>query len=85
MAIESTAHWRDSARSVKFFMLESEAVFPFVILLVHWSFVTLGVAIAATVFFSILIRYGMNIPVFFRTLRSFIAGKRKYAHPWWSN
>lgn len=85
MAIESTAHWRDSARSVKFFMLESEAVFPFLILIIHWSWWTLGIAIAATLFFSVLIHYGLNMKTFFRALRSFIAGKRKFAHPWWMN
>lgn len=79
----SQAHWRDSARSVKFFILEGEAVFPFLLLLVHWSLWTLGLAIAATLFCSLLIRYGMTMPVFFRTLRSYIAGKRKFAHPWW--
>ena len=83
MAVESHAHWRDSARSVKFFMLEGEAVFPFLLLLIHWSLWTLGIAIAATIFSSMLIRYGLSMPVFFRALRTYIAGKRKFAHPWW--
>jgi intracellular multiplication protein IcmT len=85
MAVDSNSHWRDSARSVKFFMLEGEAVFPFIILLIHWSFWTLGIAIGATLFFSVLIHYGLNMRTFFRILRSFIAGKRKYVHPWWMN
>ena len=81
--MQNTAHWRDSARPVKFFFLEGEAVFPFFILIVHWSYLTFGIAVIATLFFTILSHYGLNMPTFFRVLRGIVAGKRKYAHPWW--
>lgn len=77
------AHWRDSARSARFFMIDSTAAFPLLLFLLHitwWSFI---VALIATAFFTLLSRYGFTIPVFLRWLRSTLAGPRKFSVPWW--
>lgn len=77
------AHWRDSARSIKFFIWDGRAAFPVVLFLIHitwWTFITTIVLIC---FFSILNHYGFTPIVFFRWLRNFIAGPRKIAVPWW--
>ena len=83
MAINPDAHWRDSARPIKFFMWDGRAAFPVVIFLMHiawWTFILTVVLIG---FFSILNRYGFTPIVFGRWLRSIIAGNRKMAVPWW--
>jgi intracellular multiplication protein IcmT len=87
MAQEPTAnaHWRDSARTAKFFVIDATAVFPLLLFLVHialWTFIVAAVIIG---FFATLNRFGFSMPVFFRVFRSFIAGPRKIAIPWWAN
>lgn len=77
------AHWRDSARSARFFVVDYRAAFPLVLFLLHirlWSFI---VAIAATFFFTLLERYGFTVTVFLRWARTILAGPRKMAMPWW--
>jgi intracellular multiplication protein IcmT len=83
MALNVNAHWRDSARPIKFFIWDGRAAFPVVIFLMHislWTFITTLVLI---IFFSILNRYGFTPMVFFRWFRNLIAGSRKMAIPWW--
>lgn len=77
------AHWRDSARSIRFFIWDGKAAFPFLIFLLHIRIWTFIVAFVAMVFFSILNRYGFTPVVFLRWLRATVAGRRKIAIPWW--
>ncbi len=77
------AHWRDSARSVKFFFIDFRACFPLLFLLFHIRLWTFVLAVIATAFFSALERYGFTVTVFLRWMRSFVAGPRKIAQPWW--
>jgi intracellular multiplication protein IcmT len=76
-------HWRDSARTPKFFFIESWAAFPMLLFLLHIRWWTFILAIVFTIFFSLLYRYGFSIPVFLRWLRNFFAGNHKIAIPWW--
>ena len=77
------AHWRDSARSVRLFFLDFRACFPLLILLFHIRLWTFILAVVATIFFTLLERYGFSLVIFLRWLRAFIAGNRKIAQPWW--
>lgn len=77
------AHWRDSARSARFFFIDYRAAFPLLILLVHIRMWTFIFAIIMTTCFALLERYGFTVAVFARTVRSYIAGPRKIAQPWW--
>lgn len=77
------AAWRDSARFPKFFIFDSRAVFPLMVWLLHMKVWTFVLAIIATAFFSLLLRYGFTVSTFLRWLRATIAGKRKAAIPWW--
>jgi intracellular multiplication protein IcmT len=81
--INPNAHWRDSAREVKFFVWDAKAVFPFVLFLMHITWWTFGIAFFVMFFFTILNRFGFSIEVFGRWLRSLLAGRRKIAIPWW--
>ncbi len=83
MKMNTQAHWRDSARPIKFFIWDGKAAFPLLLFLFHMQVWTLCVAIVGMVFFTILNRYGFTPRVFFRWLRSTIAGPRKLAIPWW--
>ena len=78
-----SAHWRDSARHARFFIIDARAAFPLLLFLLHirvWSFV---LAVMATIFFALLERYGFTVTVFLRWARSLIAGPRKVSSPWW--
>ena len=77
------AHWRDSARNVRFWIVDFRACFPLLILLFHIRLWTFIVALIATLFFAALERYGFSVAVFLRWLRSYLAGPRKVAQPWW--
>lgn len=83
MAVTADTHWRDSARSARFFMIDARAAFPlvFFLLYIHWW--TFFLATFTMIFFGMLERYGFTLPVFWRWLRSFLAGPRRSAQSWW--
>lgn len=83
MRVSANAHWRDSARTVKFFIWDGKTAFPLLLFLLHMSWVTLGIALGAITFFTVLNYFGYRIDVFGRVLRNFIAGGRKAVIPWW--
>lgn len=77
------AHWRDSARNARFFVIDAIASFPFLFFLLHIRFWTFLIALVMTIFFTCLHRFGYTLPVFLRYIISIIAGPKKYANPWW--
>lgn len=77
------AHWRDSARYPRFFIIDARAAFPVLLALIHIRLWTMILAVSAMVFFAILHRYGFTVAVFGRWFVSLLAGKRKVAAPWW--
>ena len=79
----AAAHWRDSARTPRFFMVDARAAFAILLFLVHIKIWTAILVIINLLFFSIIEHYGFTIPVFFRWLRLFFAGPIKLAQPWW--
>lgn len=79
------AHWRDSARVVRLWIIDFRAAFPLLILLLHIRLWTFIFAVLATLFFAALEHYGFSVGVFLRFLRAYIAGPRKIAQPWWKH
>ena len=79
------AHWRDSARTARFFFIDATAAFPIFLFLVHIKFWTFILAVTIMIFFTMLNRFGYGVQVFLRIFRSFMAGPRKIAIPWWTN
>ena len=77
------AHWRDSARLVRFFIWDGKTAFPLLLVILHPRLWTLVVAVVGMLFFTVLNRYGFTVDVFLRWWRSSIAGRRKSAIPWW--
>lgn len=78
-----SAHWRDTARATRFFIIDYRAAFPLLLFLLHIRIWTLVVAVIVTIFLATLARYGFTVVVFKRWLRSMLAGPRKVATPWW--
>lgn len=83
MAVTDETHWRDSARSARFFMIDARAAFPFVFFLLHIEWWTFFLATGTMIFFGLLERYGFTLPVFWRWLRSFLAGPHRASREWW--
>lgn len=83
MTVNADAHWRDSARPVKFFIWDGRAAFPVVIFLMHISLWTFILTVVLIAFFSLLNRYGFTPVIFLRVIRGAIAGNRKMSIPWW--
>ncbi len=79
------SHWRDSARSARFFMVDARAGFPIFFFLMHIRIWTGVIVIMSLVFFAIIEHYGFTVPVFLRWLRSFFAGGHKMSRPWWQS
>lgn len=82
-AFSATAHWRDSARVPRFFIVDARASFPIFFWLLHVSWWTGIPALIAILFFAGLERYGYTVTVFMRMLRTFMAGPRKFVSAWW--
>lgn len=84
MAIQRIqSHWRDSGRTPRFFFIDARSSFPLLLFLVHIKWWTFFVAVGAMLLFGIIEHFGFTTIVFLRMVRSFLAGKRKLAKPWW--
>lgn len=85
--MDASTHWRDSARTPRFFMLDYRAVAPWVIMLVAPEFMLFYAFIAViiiTIFFVVIEHLGFTMSVAIRWVRNtFISGKYKQARPWW--
>ena len=78
-----TAHWRDSSRMARFFIVDARAAFPIFLFLMHIREWTAILAAVSLVFFGFIEHYGFSVPIFLRWLRTALAGPRKNAQPWW--
>ena len=78
-----SAHWRDSARTARFLIIDARSIFPFVLFLLHIQWWTFIVACISTLFFVLLEHYGFTVPVFLRWLRNMLVGNHKLSRPWW--
>lgn len=78
-----TAHWRDSGRNPRFFIVDARAAFPIFLFLMHIRVWTGVLVLVSAVFFGILEHYGFTVPIFLRWLRCFVAGPIKSSQPWW--
>lgn len=81
--ILETTHWRDAARSPRFYVMDAFAAFPILLFLMHISYTTLGISAFFISFFVMLERFKFTIPVFFRWLKATMAGPIRVARPWW--
>lgn len=80
-----TAHWRDSARTPRFYFIDSLAAFPLFIFFLHIRLWTFLLALTLIIFLMVLERFKFTLPVFARWFRATLAGPLRIAHPWWRN
>ncbi|OYV54536.1 MAG: phosphoesterase [Legionella sp. 21-45-4] len=78
-----SAHWRDSARPARFFLVDARAAFAVFLFLIHIRIWTAVLVIVTAVFFGILEHFGFTVPVFLRWIRTCLAGDIKLSKPWW--
>ena len=70
-------HWRDSARTPKFFMIDARSSLFILLFLIHprlWSGI---LALSVLVILSILDYFKLPLPVTFRLIRAMISGSDK--------
>ena len=79
----STASWRDSARSTRFWIFNSSTAFPLLLCLFNIKLWTFILAVSVMAFFLMIEYYGFTPAVFGRFVRSLLAGKRRVSRPWW--
>lgn len=85
VTIPPEAHWRDTARTARFFGIDARAAFPLFLFLLHIRLWTFFVSIVAMAFFGLIGHYGFSLSVFFRWLRQLLAGPHKQSIPWWKS
>lgn len=81
--VDADAHWRDSARTPRFYFMDSLAAFPLLIFFLHIRLWTFLLALSIIIFLMILERFKFTIPVFMRWFRTTLAGPLRVAKPWW--
>lgn len=77
-----TAHWRDSARTPMFFMVDAYSAIPLFLFLLHIRLWTFLLACSVCAFFMLLNKFGFKMPIFFRWIRAFVAGNIRSARSW---
>ena len=83
MAILESTHWRDAARTPRFYFMDAFSALPLLLFFLHMRLWTFILAIVFIAFFIVLERFKFTLPVFFRFIRSFLAGPLRTAKPWW--
>ena len=74
---DTDAHWRDSALTPKFFVVDARAAFAILILLLRPHWYTLAFAIVFIAFLAFLDYVGLSITVTFRVARGWLSGPKK--------
>ncbi|NCX93305.1 MAG: hypothetical protein EBX40_01350 [Gammaproteobacteria bacterium] len=71
------AHWRDSGRTPKFFIIDAKASLFILLLLLHIRLWTFLLTIAVLLFLACLEYYKLPLMVFLRVVCNAIVGKKK--------
>jgi intracellular multiplication protein IcmT len=75
-------HWRNTMKTVRFFMFDARAGFFVALLLVHARLWTLLLLLIVFAFFSILERRGLSFPSAIRAIRLWITGPKRPGWIW---
>lgn len=71
------------ARRPRFLFLDGVTALPVVFVLARPSYSTFGIALCFSLIMYLIERRGMPLPVFFRRVRCFMIGRRRYIRPPW--
>jgi len=75
--------WRYTGMPVRVFVLDARACLPLLIFIVKWSWTTFYIAAVGTLFFSMISWFGLTVPVVWRMVRRWLAGRVRPAVPVW--
>lgn len=81
--VNPNAAWRDVARPTKIGFMTTHIVYPMMLWLLYMRYWTLGVVLITGLFFTILDYYRITATIFFRLIRSMLAGPRRTRRLWW--
>lgn len=70
-------HWRNTQKTVRFFIFDARAGFFVVLVLVHARLWTLGLAVIVMTIFYLLERRSLSFPAALRALRVWLIGPRR--------
>lgn len=68
------AHWRETYKPARFFILDSRAGLPILVTLLHVRVWTLVLTTIIVIMFILLERRGLSVPSAFRAFRAWIIG-----------
>lgn len=71
-------HWRDSARTPKFFIVDARAAFAVILVFFHPHWGTVAFAVVVLLALGILNHFNIPLVVAMRLLRGLVAGKKKF-------
>lgn len=83
MALTADASWRDTARTPRFYFMDSLAALPLLLFFLHIRLWTFLVVLSIIGFLILLERFKFTLPVFKRWFIATLAGPLRVAHPWW--
>ncbi len=63
-------HWRDSMKSARFGPLDARAVFPFLLVLIHFETWTIMLAVLSSILFWLAERLGLRFDAALRAVRT---------------
>lgn len=72
------AHWRDSARQPRFYVVDARVVLFILLWLLHMRWWTFTLAVSAVTIFTIMEYFKYPLPVAIRAFKGIIIGKKKY-------
>lgn len=72
--VDSTWHWRNTMKTVRFFKFDARAGLFVIVVLVHMRIWTFGALILVLMLFSLLERKGLSFPAAIRALRAWLVG-----------
>lgn len=82
MAVNNDWHWRNTMKTVRFFIFDARAGFFVVLVLVHARLWTLMTAIGVMLVFNLLERKNLTFPAAIRALRVFFIGSFRPGWIW---
>ncbi|WP_440993251.1 IcmT/TraK family protein [Cysteiniphilum litorale] len=74
------AHWRDSARTPKFFVIDAQVFIPIVLCLFHFRLWTVFLCAVVAIILIVLNYFKLNIKDFLQLLRELIVGREKIVY-----
>lgn len=78
------ASWAETAAAPKFlWVIDWRSSVAFFIWLLHMRMWTLYLAAGTMLLFGALAWFGLTLPVLWRRIRAWLAGRTRAARPWW--